>query len=290
MAKMIWILLIISFLGLIIGTYTDFKTREVPDIVNYSLISIGIGIHLIYSIITGNWLVFLSGLSGFLVALAIAFVMFYGGQWGGGDSKMMMALGSLIGLDFKIDSFFVSLLLNIFLIGAVYGLIYGAVLAFAHRNDFLIWFKKIASRKRNVQIKKIALLASLIIFIVSFLFDRFVQSLLISLILILLFSIYLFIFTKSVEKCCMYKFVKPERLTEGDWIARNIFVGKKYICGPKDLGISKEQIASLIKLKRQGKIKDVLVKEGIPFVPSFLIAFLFTYFFGNILFFFVSIM
>lgn len=286
---MIWILLIISFIGLIIGTYTDFKTREVPDFVNYSLIFIGLGVHLIYSIVTKNWMFFLYGVSGFLIALAIAFAMFYGGQWGGGDSKMIMALGSLIGLDFKIDSFFVSLLVNMFIIGAVYGLIYGAVLAFKHRKEFLAWFRKIAEKRRNAQIRKSVLVVSLMLFVASFFFDKFFQLVLIFLIFILWISIYLFIFTKAVEKCCMYKFVRPERLTEGDWIARNIFIDGKYICGPRDLGISKQQIATLIKLKRRGKIKDVLVKEGIPFVPSFLIAFIFTYFYGSILFFLVNI-
>ncbi|PIO05594.1 hypothetical protein COT47_04145, partial [Candidatus Woesearchaeota archaeon CG08_land_8_20_14_0_20_43_7] len=52
---------------------------------------------------------------------------------------------------------------------------------------------------------------------------------------------------------------------------------KKYICGPKDLGIEKKQIAILLK----HKVKKVLVREGIPFVPSFLIAFIVNVFFQN---------
>ena len=55
--------------------------------------------------------------------------------------------------------------------------------------------------------------------------------------------------------------------------------GKKVICSPKDLGISKAQIAELKKLK----IKSVVVKEGIPFVPSFLLSFLVTMYIGNII-------
>jgi prepilin signal peptidase PulO-like enzyme (type II secretory pathway) len=39
------------------------------------------------------------------------------------------------------------------------------------------------------------------------------------------------------------------------------------------LGVSKEQIKELVELKSKKKIDTVLVKEGIPFVPSFLVAF-----------------
>ena len=77
---------------------------------------------------------------------------------------------------------------------------------------------------------------------------------------------------------------KEEELTEGDWIAEEIKVGKKYICGPKDLGIELAQIKKLIAYKKKGKIKKVLIKVGIPFVPSFLIAFIVTYIWGNVVF------
>ena len=124
----------------------------------------------------------------------------------------------------------------------------------------------------------------------------------------------MYYFIKSIEKCCMIKLVEPEELTEGEWINKDIYIdlkkgkakiGKKtdkevtkklkaaknvnteekarkeYICGPKDLGISKEQIATLLKLKKS-KIytKKIEIKIGIPFVPSFLIAYLISYFVG----------
>ena len=42
----------------------------------------------------------------------------------------------------------------------------------------------------------------------------------------------------------------------------------------KNPGISKEQIAELMALKKQKKLTTVLLKEGIPFVPSFLLGFI----------------
>jgi len=85
----------------------------------------------------------------------------------------------------------------------------------------------------------------------------------------------------------MLKYVEPNRLTEGDWIAKEIKYNGKYICGPKDLGIERKQINELIKLYNQKKIKRILIKEGIPFVPSFLMAFVITIMYGNLLLLFI---
>ncbi|MFH1212052.1 MAG: hypothetical protein V1659_03945, partial [Candidatus Woesearchaeota archaeon] len=61
----------------------------------------------------------------------------------------------------------------------------------------------------------------------------------------------------------------------------DVFVGKKRICGPKDLGISRQQIAMLLKYKKAKKISEIRIKEGLPFVPSFLAGFIITIFSGN---------
>ncbi len=82
----------------------------------------------------------------------------------------------------------------------------------------------------------------------------------------------------------MIKAVRPAELTEGDWIVNNVKVGGKYICGPKDLGIEKKQIRKLVKFYKQKKIKKILIKEGIPFVPSFFVAYVLSLVFGNMLF------
>ena len=93
------------------------------------------------------------------------------------------------------------------------------------------------------------------------------------------FLLYLGLFIKSVEKSTMYRNLPVSKLTEGDWVAKEIHHNGKYICGPKDLGLSKKQIAKLKRLKR----KTILVKEGIPFVPSFFLGWILNLFFGNLL-------
>jgi len=78
----------------------------------------------------------------------------------------------------------------------------------------------------------------------------------------------------------MFREINTSDLTEGDWIAKSIAVKGRYICGPKDLGVSEKQIQLLKKLK----VRKVIIKRGIPFVPVFLVAGLITLIFGNVVF------
>ena len=49
------IIISVVLLALLIGSFTDIKTREVPDWLNFSLIPLGLGIRLIYSLITSDY-------------------------------------------------------------------------------------------------------------------------------------------------------------------------------------------------------------------------------------------
>jgi len=61
------------------------------------------------------------------------------------------------------------------------------------------------------------------------------------------------------------KISPPSKLTEGDWIEQNVKIGKTTI--KKSVhGLSLKEIKLLKKYK-----KSILIKEGIPFTPAFLI-------------------
>jgi Flp pilus assembly protein protease CpaA len=276
------ILLTITFIALLIGSLTDIKTREVPDWLNYSLIFIGLGLRATYSSTTNDWKFFLEGIIGLGAFFTLAMFMFYAGQWGGGDSKMMMGIGALVGMGYNFDHMplLVIFLVNLLLMGAVYGLIWSLALAITGWKKFTENYKKISENTKII--RRIVLITSALILLPALIVQE--TSLKISfagLALITLTSYYLWTFAKSVEKSAMYRMVKPDKLTEGDWIAKEVNINGKYICGPKDLGIEKKQIQELKRLYKQKKIKEILVKDGIPFVPSFLLAFILTMLLGN---------
>ena len=291
MTKMVFLIVaIVCLIGLVIGTITDIKTREVPDWINYSLIAAGIGLNLIFSIVYWEWSFIANSLAGFLAFFILALAMFYAGQWGGGDSKMIMGLGALIGLDiFSMQfPFLVSFLINMLLAGAVYGIVWSLILAVKNRKKFLNEIKHITAKKQVMAARRWLLILSLIFVVLAlFIKDQAIQFTSIGIILMALITFYLWVFIKAVEKAAMFKYVTPDRLTEGDWIANDVKIDGKRICGPKDLGIEKKQIKQLIEMYKRKKIRKILIKEGIPFVPSFLAAFIITLIFGNLLFLFV---
>ena len=274
----------LSFLALFIGTITDLKTREVPDWLNYGLVISGIGLNLLFSVIYLNSYFIINSIVGLAIFFGIAYIMFYAGQWGGGDSKMIMGLGAIIGIDVSLikSQFLFGFFINALLIGAIYGLLWSIFLVFKNKQRFLKEFREILLEKNIVKTKKFMLLILVLLLILFFLIQvYYIKILILSIAFLILTSFYLWIFVKAIEKSAMHKLVEPTKLTEGDWIAKDVVVDGKYITGPKDLGISKNQIKKLIQLHKQKKVKKILIKEGIPFVPSFFIAFVVTLVFGN---------
>ena len=172
--------------------------------------------------------------------------------------------------------FLAAFLLNLFIIGAFYAVFYAFGLATVHRKELFALFKK----QHPGKFKIAALLFSGFLAASFFIFKAGFQTIVTAFTLgsFLLFN--LIFFVKSVEKIALERWVPVQHLTEGDWVINTVKVGTKTICSPKDLGLEKEQISLL----KKHNIKKVLVKDGIPFVPSFFLALLATLIWGNILF------
>jgi len=82
---------------------------------------------------------------------------------------------------------------------------------------------------------------------------------------------------KAVEKSCMIKKIPLSKLTEGDWITGKIKLKNNKIFASEKTGISAKDIALL----KKNKIKFVNVKYGMPFLPSFFVAYILTIILGN---------
>ena len=271
------------------ASVTDIRTREVPDWLNYGAIVSGMAISLLYSVINSTIWPIVYSIAGLLVFLAIATIMFYAGQWGGGDSKMLIALGSLLGLKFWIKPPFIdfgqaiiSFWVNLLFAGVIYAFAWSIAAALRNRDKFGKQFMQQAAQLKEFRLAIIAVLAFVLIPAIL-IREHVMRMAFIGAAAAIFVGVFLWLFAKAVEKSCMLRRVEPEKLTEGDWIAKNVYVDRKYVCGPKDLGIEKSQIRQLIKYRQLGKIRKVLIKEGIPFVPAFLIAFLVSVKFGNLL-------
>lgn len=277
-------MIITALTVLIIGSYTDLKTREVPDWVNFGLIITGLGIRALYSSARWDASYLLGGITGLAIMIIAGYAMYYTGQWGGGDSKMLMGLGALFGAKWGLiwNQTLLIFLINSLLIGAVYGLAWSAGLAIMNWKRFYqeliraIHEKKMLKTRKRVLITMISLITMLSIALAKGIIGMTQFLIMMTIIAVLYSSFALLIFVKVVENTAMYKYVKPSALTEGDWIAEEVKHKGKVITGPKDLGISRYQIQELKDLG----IKKIKIKNGIPFVPSFLLAYIMTLWLG----------
>lgn len=273
-------LIITGLVVLLIASYVDMRILEVPDWLNYSAVAAGIGIHLIYSLQQWNYWPVLSSIIGFGIAFGLACLMFYTGQWGGGDAKLLMAMGAIIGFQADKFGFGASFLINLVFIGGAWGFLYSIMMALRNRKTFWKTFSSLRHQKKYAKLRVLTILVVVLLLISSFLLPFRVE--LITLAAVLYFLVHAVIFIKSVELSSMHKWITPDKATEGDWLLKGIKVGKIEIL-PTKLGLEKKQVALLQKLYAQKKIDKILVKYGVPFAPAFLFAFTATVFFGNII-------
>lgn len=292
-----WIIHIIILICLGIATITDIKKREVPDTLNFGMMILGVVLGIIFSIINNSWDPLITSSIGLGIGYLIGAAMFYSGQWGGGDAKMLMGMGAIIGIPLSVISksglniassgiidlgsllmgkggeipFFITTIITIFIAGGIYGLFYSIGLIIKNWKEFKNEFRKKREEKKIIKTRKLVLAGVLLILILMLITPYREVRLSIGILGVMIFTFqYLIIISKVIENTCLIKTVPVRRLTEGEWIVEDVIVEGKRICGPKDLGISLEQIKKLKKLK----IKTIKIKEGIPFIPGFLLGYI----------------
>lgn len=264
-------LIIIALIWIIFATFSDLKTREIPNWLNFSLIIFVLGIRFFYSLFNGqDFSFFAQGLIGFGVFFVLANLLYYIRFFAGGDAKLVMALGTVIPLGndvFSNISLFFNFLLLFLLVRVIYDIVFIFYLGFRDsakvKKEF---YRKIMKNKKIIYL-------SLVMAIIVVALGFFEELLLIPGILIFILP-YLYFYTKAIEEKSLVVRIDSKKLTEGDWLSKNIPVGTKVIEARWE-GLSKEEI-SLIKKKH----KFVSIKGGIPFAPGFLIIILlFAYFY-----------
>lgn len=263
-------LIILAGIWILAASLWDIKKREVPNWLNFSLIAFALSYRAFFAVYNSDLWFFVSGVIGLVVFIGLGYLFYYGRVFAGGDAKLLMALGAVLPASGVIESLsiFLVFIFLLLLSGSVYGSLWSFVLAMRNIKKFRQEFS------RQIRKRKILIIVS-IVFAVLFLFFPIYTGDLILLALpfiVLLFPV-LYVYAKSVEETCMIVELSADKLTEGDWLYEEVRVGKKTI-KPYWEGLSLEEIKLLKKTK-----KKVKIKQGIPFVPSFLFAFILLYLF-----------
>lgn len=375
------IALIIGVIYLGLASWHDFRTREVPDTISYGFLSVALAYGVAKALIVYSWTPLFDMLAGFFFMFLIGLLLFFTGQWGGADTKILMGLGALLGLWLNNFNTLIFLIVMLFS-GAAYGMIYTLLLAIKFRGKFFSSAKRLIRRPVVHRVRILVILLTAIL-LFGGLLSKTNKVLLITGAIITYSFFYLWVLVKTVEESVLLKTLTVDNLREGDWIKSDLWVKRRekeslehylmteekrivkemlredvrlmilrelnfrpfssliqrrrraikvfaskltekrkenikkeiglspkqmkkllfakstatltrisksapkllrkyrfspeqeYLCGPKDLGISNEQIERV----KSSAVKSVEVKEGIPFVPNFLISYLLFWFF-----------
>ena len=246
--------------GIVVASMQDLKRREVDNWLNLFLLVSSLAFVFVGAVLNGE-LNIIFHVASLLVVMFIAMNLFYYGRvFAGGDAKLLFAMTAFfLGLTFwesvgNIGIFLLFLMIS----GSIYGLVY----------SFVLWFKnKTAVNKEMARVAKGYSVKALEVLGVILMLGGFVDSLFFLVgVLVFVFPL-LYIFAKGLENVSMIREISGKELREGDWLVNDVKVGKVVVKADWD-GLNLEDIELLRDEKK------VLIKEGLPFVPAFLIAFL----------------
>jgi Flp pilus assembly protein protease CpaA len=261
--------------GLAAGLY-DLKTTNIPDNLCISMIIIGLITHILTGVFTGDFTYFVNSLIFGGAFLGFGILMYYTGQWGGGDGELLVAMGVLIPSLHSVTTMFpfsISFFINSFFVGAFWSIAFS--MYYVYKNPEL-------TRKFFGNFKKpsVALVtaAPLILSMIMLFVERALSLILFMVFLLLVF----YRFSKVIEQA-FFRRIPTSKLRFDDMLGEDIPKLKLFKRHIK--GLTKEQVQ---KIKRSKKF--VTIKEGVRYGMVFPLSLLFTLLFGDlILLFFQSL-
>ncbi len=258
-------LYIVGFIAILFAVIQDLRTREIANWLTFSLIAFVLAYRAIYSIYSNNFMFFIYGLFGVFLFVGLGYLFYYARIFAGGDAKLLFGLGGIFPYSSLFDYAYygVGFVLLLFTSGVIYTLFYSFFLVRQNYSNF---------RKSFVhQVKKLRyffVISFILAVLVFFTQDVYDSAIIINIFAVfVLLSPFLFAYVRAVEKSCMIQLISPDKLTEGDWLERDVYVNGKII-KKNFAGLNFNQI---LILRKNGK--KVLIKTGVPFAPAFLIAF-----------------
>lgn len=255
----------LALVWILFAVIQDLKKREVPNWLTFSLIVFALGFRFFYSLFSdAGFGFFLQGLIGLGIFLVIGNILYYGKMFAGGDAKLMIALGAVLPFSTIFSSnlnLFIMFFVVFLFAGAIYSIVASIYLSVKNYKKFGKEFRKQFIKYKTLSIGAIFLA---LVFIVLGFSDNYLFAL-----GIIVFVLpYLYIYVKAVDESCMIRNISSKDLQEGDWLYNNLKIGRKTIKANWD-GLTKQDI-NLIQRNK----KNVMIRQGIPFTPVFLISFI----------------
>lgn len=259
-----YFLFVLAAAWLVFAVVQDLRTREISNWLNFSLLAFALIYRALIALGTGRPLFFWWGVLGTLFFIALAYLLYYGHAFAGGDAKLLMALGPVLPFEGLSDTVFLGLgfIMALLLLGSVYSLVYTFMLIPRRWSAFRRAFIRQLRTSRRLVLICVGLGV-----VCGGIFAFFDPVTGFFFFLALLLLPFLYSYGRALEACFFIKKVSPAQLTEGDWLVHQVRVGRAVV-KPSVHGLTLPEIKLL---RRSSSL--VTIKEGIPFSPAFLLAF-----------------
>jgi Flp pilus assembly protein protease CpaA len=258
------IALAVAVIGSFAAGLWDLRTTDVPDEITTLMAILGPLLWTVHVGITGDVVPLALSLIAGTIVLIFGWLLYRGGQWGGGDAKLFAAIFYLLGPDI---SFGIDYIINLLFVALAYLVIYSLCLGAKHPKAFAMAANSLKRRavKAGLGIYALVLvLGALLAQLYGMDFTIAIAYWLIGLGLILFWA-----YAKAIEKGVFRKTIPAKELKAGDVLASF----------DKWEGITEAEAAKIRKSK-----KTVEVKEGVRFTLVFALNILVTLFVGNVAF------
>lgn len=241
-------------LAIVLSLPIDLYKYEIPDILTNGLILIGLIFHIHFAIT--KQLLFTDYLVSIFLGSIIGLGLFFSGNWGGGDAKLLIGIASAGAILKNTIPFILEFSINLILAGGIYSILIVLLNTFKNLNE-------IKTKKYVKELFLMSIFSLILFYPLGFIF-------LIILIMYLSYIIQLNYFDKKIS---------TKDLVEGDWVNEKIYHKNKLIYSPRKIGVLKKDIEIIKKHKQYVKVKG-----GIAFAPAFFIAIIFSLNYPDILF------
>ena len=163
-----WFLFLLALIWIIFASVQDIKKKEVANWLNYSLLAVALAYRGFYSLIEWDYWFFVYGIIGAAAFAILANALYYSKIFGGGDARLLIGLGAILPFESLMDIVGegIMFLFLLFLIGAVYSIIFSFFVLARNFDKFKIGFHK--------NRKMLAILYALAIIVIIFI--KFVRK------------------------------------------------------------------------------------------------------------------
>lgn len=247
-----------------LASFEDLRIREVPFLLSHLTLVAGVSFAALDAARNAALAPLAESVLGALAGFALGYALYAAKQWGGGDVILLAAAGAFIGFNPWLPAGFIGYVFLTFTLGSLYGLVWVFAQALSQRDAV------IAAVPRPSLIRA-GLLAGVVLGGVAVALAITDSLLLAGLVadfaLLAVAGVAIYMFRHADDVLTVWE-RSVEALVPGDWLAETVVVDGERL-GDGGGGISHDDINALRRSDRD----TVRVVYGVPFVPSFFVAY-----------------